>query len=238
MIAKPLSAFLKPFIKNIIRVDQCTACQIMIRSPGYFCDSCRERIKRQQSPCRLCGLEHQTNEKICATCLYDPPRWDSMTVPLQYDGLVRDLLSRLKFSDDLPVTEWLLEETKDNFKNILNKPDIIIPVPLYKDRLIERGYNQAFEIARCLSSHLGISVDNKSLIRQRHTDSQAGLSARKREKNLIGAFAFDNRKQYQHVAVVDDIVTTGSTLNEITRVIKRSGVQTVSVWGLARVEKY
>ncbi|MFT5502692.1 MAG: ComF family protein [Gammaproteobacteria bacterium] len=238
MKAKPLFDLLKSFFKNLIRVNQCMACQIIIRSRGYFCDSCRARIKRQRSPCRLCGLEHQTNEAICAACLYDPPHWDSMAVPLQYDGLVRDLLSRLKYSDDLPIAEWLTEETKANFDVIAIKPDIIIPVPLYKERLIERGYNQAFEIARCLSSQLGIPVDSKSLIRKRHTDSQAGLTAKKREKNLIGAFAFDNRKQYQHVAVVDDIVTTGSTLNEITRVIKRSGVQTVSVWGLARVEKY
>jgi ComF family protein len=238
MKAKPLQHLLTPFFKNLIRVDQCMACQMKIQSRDYFCNSCKQRLKRQQSPCRLCGLEHQTQEEICATCHYDPPRWDSMMVPLRYDGLARDLLSRLKFSDDLPVAEWLTDETRDEFEAIPTRPDIIIPVPLYKDRLIERGYNQAFEIARCLSSQLGISVDSKSLLRKRHTNNQAGLSASKREKNLIGAFAFDNQKQYRHIAVVDDIVTTGSTLNEITRVIKRSGVQTVSVWGLARVEKY
>ena len=109
-------------------------------------------------------------------------------------------------------------------------------MPLHNKRLLERGFNQAFEIARILSSELGIQLDSNMLMRIRDTDAQAGLSASKREKNILGAFQC-KPCHYRHVAVVDDIITSGSTANEITKVLHRAGVETVEIWGMARVVK-
>jgi ComF family protein len=110
-----------------------------------------------------------------------------------------------------------------------------LPVPLHRERLLERGYNQADEIARIWSRELAIPVDRKALIRTRATPSQSGLSARQRELNVRRAFAYQPKHEYRHVALVDDIVTTGSTVSEIARALHRAGVDYVEVWALARV---
>jgi ComF family protein len=117
-------------------------------------------------------------------------------------------------------------------------PEVLLPVPLHRKRLLDRGFNQAFEIARALSQLLDIPVDSHALSRIRDTDSQSGLSANQRQKNILKAFAYEASTPYSHVAVVDDIITTGSTANEITKTLHRTGVEQVEIWGLARVSRY
>jgi ComF family protein len=107
-------------------------------------------------------------------------------------------------------------------------------VPLHRKRLLERGYNQAAEIAQVLSAELDIPVDRRALTRQRDTPVQSGLSAGQRVDNVRQAFNYSPRRDYRHVAVVDDIVTTGSTVTEITGLLHREGVEFVEVWALAR----
>ena len=101
----------------------------------------------------------------------------------------------------------------------------------------ERGFNQAYEISRILSSRLDIELDYKTLTRIRNTEAQAGLSSNQREKNILKAFSCE-KTDYRHVAVIDDIITTGSTANEITKTLHRAGIERVDIWGLARVVKY
>jgi ComF family protein len=108
-------------------------------------------------------------------------------------------------------------------------------VPLHRERLIERGYNQAEEIAILWSREFGIPVEHKALTRLRATPTQSGLSATQREENVRMAFAYHARRDYRHVAIVDDIITTGSTVGEITKTLHRAGVEYVEVWALARV---
>ena len=160
-----------------------------------------------------------------------------MVAPLIYQGLSRDLLIQLKFAESLHLANSLVSAVIDPFRTGKPMPEVLLPVPLHRNRLLDRGYNQAFEIARTLSHLLGIPVDTHSLSRIRDTDSQSGLSAYKREKNILKAFAYQPATPYSHVAVVDDIVTTGSTANEITKTLHRGGVEFVEIWGLARVSK-
>jgi ComF family protein len=160
-----------------------------------------------------------------------------MVAPLIYQGLARDLLIQLKFSESLHLANSLASAVVGHFRTDKPTPEVLLPVPLHRNRLLDRGYNQAFEIARTLSHLLDIPVDTHALSRIRDTDSQSGLSAYKREKNILKAFAYQSSKSYSHVAVVDDIVTTGSTANEITRTLHRAGVVCVEIWGLARVSK-
>jgi ComF family protein len=185
----------------------------------------------------LCGLENQTSGSQCAACLYDPPRWQKLVAPLIYQGLARDLLIQLKFAESLHLANSLASSVIHYFRDSKPLPEALLPVPLHRNRLLTRGYNQAFEIARTLSHMLDIPVDTSALCRIRDTDSQAGLSANQRQKNILRAFAYKASKPYSHVAIVDDIVTTGSTANEITRTLHRAGVEHVEIWGLARVSK-
>jgi ComF family protein len=214
----------------------CPGCAHQLPLSEIFCPRCLERLGPIHNPCRLCGLENQTKDDICAVCLYDPPRWQQMTAPLAYRGLTRELLLSLKFSQSLYLARSLVSTVIDRFAD--TRPEVLLPVPLHKKRFIERGFNQAFEITRILSTQLDIPLDSGSLQRIRDTQAQAGLSANQREKNILKAFTCSNNKAYRHVAVVDDIVTTGSTANEITKTLHRAGIETVEIWGLARVVKY
>lgn len=215
----------------------CLGCAHFLEPDRYFCSNCASELKRLINPCSLCGNENQTNGTSCAACLYDPPRWQKMVTPLIYQGLSRELLIQLKFAESLHLAHNLVSAVIDQFRTGRSMPEVLLPVPLHRKRLLDRGYNQAFEIARSLSHLLNLPVDTHALSRIRDTDSQSGLSANKREKNILKAFAYEASSSYSHVAVVDDIVTTGSTANEITKTLHRGGVEFVEIWGLARVSK-
>ncbi len=222
---------------NLLDPQLCPGCAASLGSRHIFCTACWQRLKSINNPCRLCGLENQSHDDTCAACLYDPPRWQHLLAPFQYQGLARELLMQFKFSESLYLANTLVKAALDYFDNYEPKPEVLLPVPLHHARLMQRGYNQAFEIAQLLSRELDIRVDRQSLRRLRHTEAQAGLSAYAREKNILKAFACREPLGYKHVAVVDDIVTTGATANEITKVLHRAGVETVAVWGLARVPR-
>lgn len=232
-----VSRFTTSLAKRILDPGLCPGCRHPLTGGHEFCAACYDRLVRVHNPCRLCGLENHSDGSICAVCLYDPPRWQAMTAPWQYRGLTRELLLQLKFSESLYLANSLVTTIAEHFNTTNNRPEALLPVPLHKNRLFQRGFNQAFEIARMLSSQLDIKLDFKTLSRIRDTEAQAGLSARKREKNTLKAFHCEPAG-YRHVAVVDDIITTGSTANEITKTLHRSGIETVEIWGLARVVKY
>lgn len=212
----------------------CSGCGHRLKPLHFFCPVCRSSLESVPNPCMLCGLTHQTDEPVCAACLYDPPRWQKMIAPLHYRNLSRDLLIQFKFNESLHLANTLVSGLIEYYRSD-PAPQVLIPVPLHRRRLIARGYNQAFEIARILSRQLDIPVDTSALQRIRYTERQMGLSALKRERNIQSAFSYRSIAHYQHVAVVDDIVTTGSTANEITKTLHRAGVAEVEIWCLARV---
>jgi ComF family protein len=187
------------------------------------------------NPCQYCGQPNPVGGLVCPACLLNPPRWQKIIAPLQYRGLVRDYLIQLKFSEALYLARSLGQECIDPFRQSLPKPEVLLPVPLHRTRLFERGYNQAYEIATVLSGALGIPIDRHALTRTRPTSSQSGLSSPQREHNIRNAFAYTPHQEYSHVALIDDIVTTGSTVTEITSVLHSGGVEYVEVWALARV---
>lgn len=157
-----------------------------------------------------------------------------MIAPLHYRALVREYLIQFKYSQLIYLANSLCSQCIDSFRNSEPRPEVLLPVPLHRQRLLQRGYNQALEIAKICSHELGIPVDRHALKRTRDTPSQSGLSASQRGKNILRAFTYSPRHSYRHVAIVDDIVTTGSTVNEITRLLHRAGVESVEVWALAR----
>ena len=157
-----------------------------------------------------------------------------MRIPYHYRGLVRDYLIQIKFDAALHLAYTLTQYGALELRDFDTRPEVLIPVPLHESRLLERGYNQADEIAKLWSQASGIEVDRQALKRHRATPSQSGLSAAQRAVNLRQAFSYCPRREYRHVAIVDDIVTTGSTISEITRLLHRHGVEYVEVWALAR----
>jgi len=113
-------------------------------------------------------------------------------------------------------------------------PECIIPVPLHKHRLHERGFNQALELARLIARQLKVPLNYSLCRREKATPFQSGLSARQRKQNLRNAFNVIQTPAYNHVAIFDDVVTTGSTVNELARQLKEEGVEIIEVWAIAR----
>jgi ComF family protein len=149
------------------------------------------------------------------------------------------LTTRLKFGRSLAAGRVLGELWIDALRDappVL--PHALVPVPLHADRLRERGYNQALELARPLAAALQIPLRDDLLARVRATSAQSNLDAAERRKNLRGAFrAADTAAPPAHVAVVDDVMTTGATLRECARTLLRAGAERVDVWALARAPK-
>ena len=113
-------------------------------------------------------------------------------------------------------------------------PELIIPVPLHKSRLKERGFNQALELARPLGQRFGIPVDIQAIRRTRATAPQSGLDKKERRRNIRGAFELKGKPLARHIAIIDDVVTTGNTVNELARILRRGGATRVEVWAIAR----
>jgi len=222
-------------LNHLFAPGLCLACGGELGDANSLCASCSSQLRRVPNPCQYCGQPNPVSGLVCPACLLNPPRWQKIIAPLQYRGLVRDYLIQLKFSEALYLAKSLGQECIDPFRQSLPKPEVLLPVPLHRTRLFERGYNQAYEIATVLSGALGIPIDRNSLTRTRPTLSQSGLSSPQRKSNIRKAFAYTPKREYRHVALIDDIVTTGSTVTEITRVLHRGGVEYVEVWALARV---
>jgi ComF family protein len=113
-------------------------------------------------------------------------------------------------------------------------PEALLPVPLHPKRLAERGFNQALEIARVVSKPLAIPIIARTVQRHRPTPPQVSLNAKARRSNVRGAFRRQQLIQAKHVAIIDDVITTGSTVTEIAGVLKKAGVEEIEVWALAR----
>ena len=226
---------LAAFVNYLLAPGLCLACGCELDNAESLCDCCGERLRCVPSPCSYCGQPNPVTGQICPACLRNPPRWQRMIAPLQYSGPTRDYLQQLKYFEAVHLAKTLCRRCLDPLRQNWPRPEVLLPVPLHRDRLLERGYNQADEIARIWSREFAIPVDRKSLTRLRATPSQSGLSAGQREHNVRRAFAYRAKHEYRHVAIVDDIVTTGSTVTEITKTLHRGGVEYVEVWALARV---
>jgi ComF family protein len=172
----------------------------------------------------------------CGDCQRRPPPFDAAFAPLRYEYPLPQLIGAMKFRGRLAPARLLgalLAEALAGRAEPL--PEVLIPVPLHPSRLRERGYNQALEIARALARHCPLPVAPRLLIRQRPTRPQSELSGRERRRNLRGAFVpLPGVRLPDHVALLDDVITTGTTLAELAKVLKGQGVRRVEAWAVAR----
>lgn len=151
----------------------------------------------------------------------------------EYGFPIDRLVQRFKFSADLAVGRWLASSLAQRVESA-SRPALVIPMPLSRERLRARGFNQAGEIARVVAVRNGLPLAVDVLERTREAPAQSGLSRRARRANLRGAFRCRARLDEQDVVLVDDVVTTGATAHEAARVLKRSGAARVRIWAIAR----
>jgi len=199
-----------------------------------LCAACAAELPRNRSCCARCALPLATAAALCGECQRRAPPWDAAWAPFRYGWPLDRLESRYKFGADLAAgrvlsTLWLREPCP------IKLPQLLLSVPLHRSRLRRRGYNQALELARPLARAAGVPLRHDVLLRRRSTAAQTELDATARRRNVHGAFALrEGVALPAHVAILDDVMTTGATLAECARVLRRAGVARVDVWSLAR----
>ena len=218
---------------------RCVQCHQPLQIGAHgLCSRCYREIRRF-AYCGKCGSELAQNTLHCGRCLRDEPSWDRLVMVGRYNEPLSTLIHRFKFQNqfwlDRTLARLLLlavQNAKREHGLIL--PDVILPVPLHHFRQWGRGYNQADLLAHWLAKWLQRPVDNGLLSRNKRTPTQRGLTANARRRNLKKAFSLRKPLVYQRVALVDDVITTGSTLNEVAKLLRQHGAQEIQVWGLAR----
>ena len=196
---------------------------------ALLCRACDADLPRLAAPrCPRCALDSPHGE-VCGRCMAQAPRYDATVAALAYEFPADVLVHSLKFRGELALA-GLLAET---LARTIEAPavDMVVPVPLSAARLRERGYNHAAEIARHLAP---AKLDLALCVRERHAPPQMDLPYAERRRNVRGAFRSTRVLAGQRVAVVDDVMTTGATLDEIARVLKEAGAVRVVNWVVAR----
>lgn len=208
-----------------------------------LCAGCEQDLPRITESCKRCALPATLGAaRLCAGCLRNQPAWDRAIAALVFEYPVDHLVRHFKFHKDMSCGQLLADELARSVSQILNahaltpeeKPDLLIPVPLHFLRRCWRGFNQAELLATALQRSSGIPMQRNLLRRISHTPAQSGLDRKARQRNLRDAFQCPSLHGI-HVALVDDVLTTGATLQECTKVLKRAGASRVSVWVAARV---
>lgn len=225
-------------ISLLVQNSVCWSCGLDHNGKNLICEDCHSALKMVIEPCWQCGLSHKGETKTCVQCLSHPKLWQHMIAPLSYASPISQVIQRLKYNQKLDVLKSLIELVIPMFQAVEQKPQILIPVPLHQNRYIERGFNQSFEISTMLSKALGISCSDALVARIVDTKRQSELTLKQRKDNIKNAFFVNNKlSDYDHIVIVDDVITSGSTVHELVRQCLKKGVKRVDVWALARTEK-
>lgn len=213
---------------------RCLLCGGVGHNATDLCAACRADLIRNTSFCARCAVPMPKPSAMCGACQKKPPPWTGAWVPFTYAWPLDRLETRFKYSGNLACGR-VLSQLWSQCPPPHPLPAWIAPVPLHASRLRQRGYNQALELARPLARALRVPLANGALIRERDTSAQTTLDAKARKRNVRGAFvATDDIDWPDHVALLDDVMTTGATLAECSRVLLKAGVARVDVWALAR----
>jgi ComF family protein len=220
----------------------CTICRQHLRAGEYLCDACEAKIARIVPPfCETCSepFDGSINTAFtCANCAHRAIHFDAAVAAYRGRGIVRDVIHQFKYNRQIHlrhvVARWLCAALDDErLRNI--QFDLIVPVPLHPARQRERGFNQASVLAELLSAQT--SIPCKPLLkRMRYTTTQTALDRSERMKNLHNAFRLRKNADVRglRVLLIDDVLTTGSTLSECARILKRAGATSVHAATAAR----
>lgn len=203
----------------------------------YLCVECEEKIDAIVPPvCQKCGTPSESNQ--CPECERREFAFEFARGAGTFDGILRGAIHALKYQNRIVMAEPLGAILARCFPTtrIAGKVDLAIPIPIHKSRLVERGFNQAAELARVLCKRTGLPLDTSNLYKCRSTRPQADLPFEERLINLEGAFAIRKPEcvQGRRILLIDDVMTTGSTFHEAARTLKEAGARQVFAYTLAR----
>ena len=218
-------------IRRALLAQDCLLCQAA-SADQLLCAACERDLPAGVPACPRCALAGPGSAE-CGACLADPPHFDASFTAFAYTYPVDALVQALKYGGQLALAGFFAQKLHQRIGTAPGV-DLIAPLPLHPARLAERGFNQAVEIAKALSRASGIGVDAQLARRVRNTAAQTALPWRERRANMRGAFSCERDLAGLSIAVIDDVMTTGATLNEFARTLKASGAARVENWVVAR----
>lgn len=227
--------------KWLIISQTCLLCDERAEQAYPLCVACEQELPWLVDQCLRCALPMPMAGLTCAQCSRRAPAFERVVALWHFSFPVDTLVSRFKHKRQWPLgrlmAQMLGHGLLHRFAEGLARPDLLLPVPLARRRLRERGFNQAGMLAHWLSAQLGIRCDERLLARTRETPAQQQLDASARRRNLRQAFAVAGELTGRHVAIVDDVLTTGATAQAVAEVLRKAGARQVDVYCLARTPK-
>lgn len=221
----------------------CLACEKPVAEADALCADCFRTLRPITAPlCPRLGLPFEVSlgpDAVSAEAIANPPPFDRARSAVIYNDVARALVSRLKYGDRPELARFCARLMAGAGTELLSGDPILVPVPLHSTRQFERRYNQSTELARALGRITGLSLNASLVTRIKHTRQQVGLSADARQRNVAGAFVARAdaaaRVGDRRVVIVDDVITTGSTVKAVTRALKKAGIDKIDVISFARV---
>ena len=216
----------------------CLLCEATTASRD-LCPACAADLPWNIRCCSICALPLPSGQPVCGACLAEPPHYQCRAL-FRYAFPLDRLLARLKYQNRLAPARLLGEMLAETIVGDASfQPGLLLPMPLHPLRLRERGYNQATELARPLAKRLRLPLEHDLVHRVKATAMQKGLSANERQVNVRKAFAVDTARyetlgRPQRVTIIDDVVTTGATVDSLAQALRKTGVADVQVLALTR----
>lgn len=214
--------------------NACLLCQDPCR--WLLCPACQDDLPDNGAGCQQCALP-LPQPGLCPACLARPPAFDRCIAALSYQGPAAGLIRRWKHGTDgralLLLAGLLHRQLLDAYCQD-DLPELLLPVPLHPLRQARRGFHQTWQLASALSARLALPVTADGLVRTGRAHSQQGLDRKDRLKNLVGQFALRKPLAARHLALVDDVMTTGATAAVLAKLLKDHGASRVDVWLIAR----
>ncbi len=216
----------------------CSLCNQHHRGRLAICAACHQHLMPMGPACYHCAMPlPESDFLICGHCCKKKPSVDQAIAAYHFEEPLRTLLHEFKYHEGLYLCSFLATLILNAIPPMAKKTQCLIPVPMHPQRLRQRGFNQAAELTKQLGNALKLPYDLSHCKKIINTAPQASLNAEQRRKNLRQAFHAEPLP-YQHITLVDDLLTTGSTVNELAKILKEQGVAQVDVWCCARVTAF
>jgi len=217
-------------LRQLLPAQPCLLCGTYTRHDGW-CPTCDAGLPYlAHACCPICALP-TPDGSVCGHCLQHPPHFDHTAAVFAYAFPVDKLVQALKYGEQLALADAL---SRRLVQRIEQPPDRILAMPLHHVRLRERGFNQSLELARGICRQLKVPLLTNSARRIRNTTQQSALPWKERKRNMRNAFACDDNLSGLHIGIVDDVMTSGTTLDELARTLRHAGASKISAWVVAR----
>ena len=214
--------------------SKCRLCQQKTHAGQWCCNSCSQTLPFIKHRCPVCAVS-MPSSSLCGQCLNNRRYFDESVSVFELHEPIKTYIYKFKYKHDFSFGRILADELlKEITASCKTLPQLIVPVPLHRKRLFTRGFNQSALLSSFIAKRMNIPHKSRYLVRHRYAEPQIHLDAKQRYLSVKDAFEVNNKQRFDHIAVVDDVVTTANTVNQAAKALKNVGINKVSIWSIAR----